>query len=157
MAAHDPETMNEDRADVTTSVTKPKSPRKRLSISLINFWLDATLLVLLFCVGWVSAILRLVFPAPTTAGGWVLWGWSYDQWADFQFDCLCGLALGAVIHVVLHWNWVCGVLTAQILKSRNRIDDSMQTIYGVGFLIVLLHMILAIVIAAMYSVVKPPL
>jgi len=134
-----------------------KRRRGRTSMSVINFWLNALLLLALFAIGWISAILRLVFPAPTTADGWKLWGWGYDQWSDFQFDCLCVLALGVLVHMMLHWNWVCSVLTAQIFKSRQRIDDSMQTIYGVGFLILLLHLILAGVIAAKYSVIRPPL
>jgi predicted nucleic acid-binding Zn ribbon protein len=57
----------------------------------------------------------------------------------------------------LHWNWVCSVLAAQILKSRQRTDESMQTIYGVGVLIVILHVILIGVIVAKYGVVKPPI
>ncbi|MFO0950293.1 MAG: hypothetical protein U0835_03915 [Isosphaeraceae bacterium] len=55
---------------------------------------------------------------------------------------------------MLHWNWVCSVVASQILRAR-RPDDSMQTIYGVGTLIVLLHIIVIGVIAAMYSVHKP--
>jgi hypothetical protein len=106
-------------------------------------------------IGWVSAVLRFVFPAPTRADHWKLWGWGYDQWSDFQFGCLCALALGVLLHVMLHWNWVCSVLTAQILKTRERINESMQTIYGVGLLIVVLHLILIGVIAAKYSVIKP--
>ena len=139
------------------AASTPKPARNRISMSVINFWLDASLLVMIVSLGWISAVLRLVFPAPTTADGWKLWGWNYDQWSDFQFVCLCALGLGVLIHVMLHWNWVCSVITAQILKSRQRIDDSMQTIYGVGVLIVLLHLIAAGIIAAMYSVQKPPM
>ncbi len=112
---------------------------------------------MLVSLGWIAAVLRLVFPAPTTADGWILWGWNYDQWSDFQFGCLCTLGLCVLIHVMLHWNWVCSVVTVQILKSRQRIDDSMQTIYGVGVLLLLLHLIGAGVIAAMYSVQRPPI
>lgn len=133
-----------------------KPGRGRLSKTVINFCLDASLLVIVVAVGWISAVLRFVFPAPTLAAGWTLWGWNYDAWSDFQFGCLCVLALAILVHVMLHWSWVCSVLTAQILRTRERIDESMQTIYGVGLLIVLLHVILIGVIAAMYAVRKPP-
>jgi hypothetical protein len=58
---------------------------------------------------------------------------------------------------MLHWNWVCSVVTAQILRSRARIDDSMQTIYGVGLLIAILLTMLAEIIAAMSGVRRPPM
>ena len=144
-------------SDTASTVRTPNTDRKRTSMSVINFWFDLFLLLIVVSIGWISAVLRFVFPAPTAAGGWTLWGWTYDELSDFQFVCLCTLALAVLIHVMLHWNWVCSVLTFQVLKTRQRIDDGMQTIYGVGFLVVLLHIILAGVIAAKLSVVKPPM
>lgn len=134
---------------------KQARPRRRFSISVINFWLDASLLTILCALGWVSATLQIVFPAPTTADGWTLWSLSYDQWRDIQFVILCLLALGIVVHVMMHWNWVCSVIAAQIVRSRSRPDDGMQTIYGVATLIVLFHVIAAAVIAALLSVHQP--
>lgn len=71
----------------TGPTLRPK--HKRLSMSVINLFIDITLLAILFAIGWLSAILRFVFPAPTTAGGWKLWGLTYDQWSDLQFVGLC--------------------------------------------------------------------
>ena len=98
---------------------KQAKPRRRLSVSVINFWLDTSLLFMLCALGWVSATLQIVFPAPTAADGWILWGLSYDQWRDVQFVILCLLALGVVLHVMMHWNWVCSVIAMQILRTRN--------------------------------------
>lgn len=139
----------------TARISDRGSPRGRVSWAVINFWLDAFLLLVTFVLGGVSAMIRIVFPAPTRAQGWVLWGWNIDQWYDVQFACLCILGLGVLVHVTLHWNWVCGVVATQILKTQERLDDSMKTIYGVGFLIVLLHLIGAAVILAMYCVHRP--
>ena len=124
-------------------------------MSVVNFALDFVLLLLMVVIGLVSAVIRFVFPAPTKADGWKIWGRTYDDWSDFQFGVICTLALAVLVHVMLHWKWVCSVLTAQILRTRHRIDESAQTIYGVGLLIVLLHVILIGVIVAKYSVVKP--
>jgi len=143
------------RAAVTAP--PPKAARNRVSVSAINFWLDALLLAILVSFVWVAAVLRFVFPAPTTAAGWKLYGWTYDQWSDFQFACLCIMGMAVLIHVMMHWNWVCSVLTVHVLKTKNRIDDGMQTIYGVGVLIVLLHVIFAGIIAANYFIVRPPI
>jgi len=145
------------RTRAASTAGAPRPARSRVSMSVINFGLDASLLVMLVALGWISSVLRFVFPAPTTADGWKLWGWNYDEWSDFQFAWVCALGVGVLLHVILHWNWVCSVVTAQVLRTRQRIDDSMQTIYGVGVLIVLLHVIVAGIIAAMYSVQKPPM
>lgn len=136
--------------------TKPQG-RRRISVSVINFWIDVSLLVLLLALGWIAAVLQFVFPAPTSAAGWSLWGLGYDRWHDVEFAILCLLAAGIVLHVMMHWNWVCSVIATQIVKARQRPDDGMQTIYGVATLIVLLHLIGAGVIAAMFCVHQPPL
>jgi hypothetical protein len=135
----------------------PAKSRRRLSVSVINFGIDALLLILLSVLGWVSATLQVAFPAPTAADGWTLWSLTYDQWRDVQFASLCLFALGVLIHVMMHWNWVCSVIATQIVKSRQRPNESMQTIYGVATLIVVLHLIAAGVIAAMLCVHRPPL
>jgi len=130
---------------------------RRLSVSVINFWIDACVLLFLTAVGWITATLQVAFPPPTEAAGWTLWGLSYDQWRDVQFASLCLFACGILVHVMMHWNWVCSVLTIQILRVRQRPDEGMQTIYGVASLIVLLHVIAAGVVAAMICVRRPPL
>ena len=60
--------------------------------------------------------------------------------ADVQFATLCTFGFGILVHVMLHWNWVCSVITTQVLHTRERLDEGMQTIYGVATLIVLLHL-----------------
>ena len=100
--------------------------------------------------------LQIGFPAPTAAGGWTLWGLTYDQWRDVQFGTLCLFAGAILVHVMLHWKWVCSVIATQILRTKTRPDEGMQTIYGVATLIVLLHVIAAGVLAAMLSVQRPP-
>ncbi len=143
-------------ASTPTMAPARPSTRTRLSMSVINFWLDSFLLVLTTLLGGVSAMIRIVFPAPTRAEGWRLWGWNIDQWYDVQFACLCILGLGVLLHVTLHWNWVCGVVSTQILRAGTRVDESMKTIYGVGLLIIILHMIAGGVILAMFCVERPP-
>jgi hypothetical protein len=155
--ARDSQVAPSENGKTETRETGSKSSRGRTSKSVINFYLDSLLLLIVVAIGWTAAVLRFVFPAPTKAAGWTLWGWGYDAWSDFQFASLCVLALGILVHLMLHWNWVCSVLTAQIIKTKDRIEESMQTIYGVGLLIVLLHVILIGVIAAKYSIVKPPM
>jgi hypothetical protein len=133
----------------------PQPARRKLSMALVNFWLDASLLLAVGFVGWVSAVLQVAFPAPTYAAGWTLWGLTYNQWHQLQFGSLCFIALMILLHVMLHWNWVCSVIAAQVLRLKQRPDDGMQTIYGVATLIVLLGTMLAGLIAAILMVKSP--
>jgi hypothetical protein len=135
--------------------SKPKG-KQRTSMSVINFWLDATILVVLILLGWETAVLKFLFPAPTFATGWSLWRLTYDQWDDIRFGTLCVFAFGILVHVMLHWNWVCSVISAQILHTKDRPDEGKQTIYGVATLIVLLHIIGVGVIIALFFVRRPP-
>jgi hypothetical protein len=81
------------------------------------------------------------------------WPW----WRDVQFATLCTFGFGILVHVMLHWNWVCSVIATQVLHTRERPDEGMQTIYGVATLIVLLHLIAAGVIVALVVIRRPPL
>jgi hypothetical protein len=99
---------------------------------------------------------RFVFPPGPDARGWLLWGLDYDQWATIQFGLTSILALGILLHVMLHWSWVCGILAAKLARNKKaKIDDGTQTIYGVGLLIVLLNLLGLAIAAAALSIRGP--
>lgn len=110
--------------------------------ALINFWLDATLLALFVGLIWVSVVLRFVFPPGPLAAGWRLWGYTFDEWAGMQFGLLGVFTLGILVHVMLHWSWVCSISAAMMASTkRAKIDEGLQTIYGVGLLILILTVV----------------
>lgn len=125
-------------------------------MAFVNFCLDATLLVAVLVLGWISAMLQVVFPAPTAADGWILWGLTFNEWRDLQFSAMCVCALMILVHVMFHWNWVCGIITTKVLRRKTRPDEGMQTIYGVGTMIVLLVLTGGGIVAALLTVVRPP-
>ncbi|MFO1041189.1 MAG: DUF4405 domain-containing protein [Planctomycetaceae bacterium] len=137
------------------SADAPQPVRRKWSMALINFWLDVALLVSFTFVGWITATLQAVFPEPTSSAGWSLWGMNFNQWYDIQFYAICFFAFLVLVHVMLHWNWVCNVIAAQVLRVKTRPDDGLQTIYGVGLMIVLLNLIVGGVIAAILTVRHP--
>ncbi len=137
-----------------TSPTLRGPRRSSWSKATVNFWLDAALAVIFVALVTVSVLLRFVFPSPTAAAGWSLWGYGYDQWARAQFAILCVLGGGIVIHVMLHWTWVCGMLTRGKSESSLRTDNGVQTIVGVVFLVALLHVVGIVLLSAMLSVVS---
>lgn len=129
-----------------------------MSRTAINFAVDTLLLTITITLLFVSAVLRFVFPLPTEASGWMLWGHGYNGWANVQFGLLCLIAMAILLHVMLHWSWVCSVaLTRLAGKSAKeaKLDDGTRTLYGVGLLIVVLTTVGLCVAAASLMVRSP--
>ena len=63
-----------------TSGREDSSRRKKPTRTMVNFWLDSALLVVLLAHITAAGIVYLVFPVGTAAAGWQLCGLSYDQW-----------------------------------------------------------------------------
>lgn len=116
------------------------------------FIVDVLLLLPFLSLVWTSAVVKFVFPAGTKAAGYALWGMSYDRWCDIQFASLAVFCVIVLIHVLLHWAWICNYLASRLSRrkgTRVTIDEGLKTVYGVGFLIVLLTAIgLALAVAA---------
>jgi hypothetical protein len=56
-----------------------------------------------------------------------------DQWATVQFALVAVLALGILLHVMLHWNWVCSVVATRLARDKKaKLDEGSQTLYGAG-------------------------
>lgn len=136
-----PEPDRIQRSSIEPPPSKPKPAPAFSSRAMVNFWLDAALLMLLVALIWTSLVLRFVFPPGPLAKGWRLWGYTYDAWAELQFGILATLTLGVLLHVMLHWSWVCGILATRFSRNKGRIDEGLQTIYGVGLLIFLLTLL----------------
>jgi hypothetical protein len=132
------------------AVQQRRRPAAAWSKTTLNFWLDCFLLVAFLSLVWVTAVLRFLFPAGAAADEWSLWGWKVEQWRDVQFVVLCVLSLAVLLHVMLHWSWVCGV-AARHLRSRSAVrNDGSQTLAGVAVLLIVLHVLAFGLLAAWY-------
>ena len=103
---------------------------------------------MLCAVLWVSGVVHFVFPLPSEALGWQLWGLGYEDWLFCQFLVVCAFSLGVLLHLILNWNWVCGFLTTRFSRwSGNRIawNEAIKTAYGVSTLI-LVFMVLGVLL-----------
>lgn len=117
--------------------------KRRWTRTTTNFFLDVLLLVTFLVLVWITFALRLVFPAATTAASWSLWGYGFDDWANLQFIVLLVLMIEILIHVMLHWTWVCGVITNHLefrAGTPVRWDDGTRTLVGVGILIFIINL-----------------
>lgn len=127
-----------------------------MSRTTINFLLDTVLLLAFLTLVWCSLILRFVFPPGPAALGWTLWGGTFDHWSALQFGLVATLTLGFLVHVMLHWNWVCGVVASRFSRDKKgKIDDGIRTLYGVGLMIVLFTVI-GVGVAAATLMIRSP-
>lgn len=146
--------MNDSRQLIARPATTRAS---RWSRTDVNFALDTLLLLLFLALLAVSAIVRFVFPPATVAAGYSLWGGSYDAWAGVQFGVLAIFALAVVVHLMLHWTWVCNLVAIRCGRSKReakrKLDEGIMTLYGVGLLIACVGVIGLVVAAAAMSLV----
>ncbi|MBX3444430.1 MAG: hypothetical protein KF774_18670 [Planctomyces sp.] len=133
----------------------PVSPRPRRPQvpwrTAINFWLDGLLAIVFLTLTWVAAVIRFVFPAGREAYGRRLWFGGIEAWRDAEFSLICGLALLIVLHVMLHWNWVCSIASSLVLRRPPGRDDGARTLLGVGVLVAILHVLAIGLLAARMS------
>jgi hypothetical protein len=127
----------------------------RISRTTLNYCVDIGLFLLFLMLWWSTLVLRFVFPPGAYAAGCRLWGGDYSYWLGFQFGVLVAFSLGVLLHVMLHWTWVCSV-TAKLLarggKKAQLPDDGLRTIYGVAVLIVALHLVGLAALAARLTI-----
>lgn len=135
----------------------PSRSSGRISRTLVNFWLDALLGAVFVALSITAVIVQFVFPPGIAAKGASLWGGSYGQWCSLQFGLIAVLGLGVLVHVMLHWTWVCSVLSKRVLGQAELPDDGIRTVYGVGFLIGLLLIGAVSVGVAQWMIEIPPM
>jgi hypothetical protein len=129
-----------------------------MSRASVNFLVDCCLLLNFVIVLATTLMLRALFPHPTHADEWTVWGLGYDRWANVQFWAVMSMAAVVLLHLILHWNWVCGFVAGRIARftgRRAKTVSSLNTLYGVTLLIVILSTIGAFLLVAQFSVVSP--
>lgn len=122
--------------------------------TIINFWLDVLLAVLFLVQGWILAVLHVVFPRGA-GPDWKVWSLSPLEWAEALSAVYCVFALAVVLHVMLHWAWICGVVSTRLLGRKAGRDDGSQTLIGAVLIVVLIHLLMAGILAARMGLQSP--
>lgn len=73
----------------------------------VNFVVDV--LTLFVALGLVATGLMMKYIMPPGSGrhGLLLWGWNRHEWGDVHFWLSVSAIALVVIHLFLHWQWVC--------------------------------------------------
>ncbi len=145
-----------NRSQKNNTVPAGQKRTQVMSRTTLNFWLDLFMLVVFLGMLFVAAVVHTIFPAGSAAEGWILWGWSFDQWSQLEFGLICLFALSVLVHLILHWNWLCSV-ASKLAGRRKKVksDDPTRTLIGVGILILVLNVMGLAIAAAVITIQSP--
>ncbi len=75
---------------------------------ILNYIVDALALLVMLAMIVTGLWLRYVLPPGSRGGhGLSLWGLTRHDWGDVHFWLAVALAALLLLHVALHWGWVC--------------------------------------------------
>jgi hypothetical protein len=77
-----------------------------MSRNMVNFLIDAASAAVMAAMIATGLILRFVLP-PGSGTHRLLWGWGRHDWGDLHFWMAMAAGAVVVLHVALHWQWVC--------------------------------------------------
>ncbi len=126
-----------------------------MSRAIINFLLDGFLFLLIVLLMWLTAVLKFIFPVASQAHGWRLWGLDFDAWHRIHTMVFGVFLLAVLLHLILHWTWVCGFVAARVGKWRGRpvsTNEATRTLYGVATLALVLGLLGIALVAAQFSI-----
>ncbi len=110
--------------------------------SMLNFLVDVLTLLAIFVMIATGLVIRFVLPPGTGGrhggGGLLLWSLGRHDWGDVHFWASVALGVLLVVHVALHWSWVC-TMVQQVLRGTAVCQPGVRkrNAYGVGFLVVI--------------------
>jgi hypothetical protein len=104
---------------------------------VLNFLIDAVTLALMLAMTATGLLLRFVLPPGSRGGqGLRLWNMTRHDWGDLHFWLALALLLIALVHVALHWTWVCTLLARWTTRTARPLAPSLarRTLAGVAVL-----------------------
>jgi len=106
----------------------------------LNFVVDLlTLLAILVLIA-TGLIMKFTLPPGTGGRGVILWSMTRHEWGDVHFWTSLSLAVLLILHVALHWSWVCGTIRRLVhgpSLHRGRPGGGLDNLYGVAFFVIL--------------------
>ena len=111
--------------------------------STLNFLVDTAALLGILVLVATGLMIRFVLP-PGTGGrhdghGLQLWGMGRHDWGDVHFWTSIVVIALLLIHVVLHWSWVCTTLGG-LCGVEGAARSGKRNVYGVGCLAILIFL-----------------
>jgi uncharacterized membrane protein len=120
----------------------------------LNYGVDVALTLSFLALAWLMVIPQFAFPSEQESYRFRLWGAGIDDWRRLQMIAFCVFAFLIVVHLTLHWNWICSVTNTLVRSRPAGSDNGSRTLIGVGVLIGILHLFAVTLLWAKFSL-KP--
>ena len=105
--------------------------------SITNFLVDAVSALVMFGMIVTGLVMRYTLP-PGSGRSRLLWGLGRHDWGDIHFWLAVAVAALVVVHVALHWQWVCGMVWRTFRRGEGAklpLSTLTKNLTGVGFLL----------------------
>lgn len=101
--------------------------------TVLNFITDFAALLMFLGLITTGLIVRYTLPQGT-GGRLALWGMNRHDWGGLHFWIAVSLAVLVLLHVALHWTWVCGLVKRWTLHRAENcmaVRPVRRVVYGV--------------------------
>lgn len=108
--------------------------------SSLNLLIDALATLVMLALIATGLVVRYILPAGSgghgRGGGLVLWGLDRHGWGDVHFWLAVAIGVLMVLHVALHWRWVCTIIREVFRHGEQAgpVGSQKLNLYGVAFL-----------------------
>lgn len=85
--------------------------------STLNFIIDAVTFLIMLAMVATGLLMRFVLP-PGSGERLSLWLGTRHDWGEVHFWLAVGLAALLLLHLALHWSWVCGLVASWLRRPH---------------------------------------
>jgi hypothetical protein len=115
----------------------------------LNFAIDTLTFLIMLAMVATGLLVRFVLP-PGSGERRSLWEYTRHDWGDVHFWLAVTLGALVLIHVALHWGWVCGIVQSWLPPGRRAgpKSSSRRNLAGAAFLLVVAGLVAGFLWAA---------
>jgi len=118
----------------------------------LNFVVDTITALAAIAVAVTGLMLAFVLPPAHGRGHDLLWGWTRHDWGDLHL-CLGLTVVGlVVVHLALHWTWVCQTCCRVFLRRPTGATALRRNVVGAAIVLVMALFIISFLWVARVSV-----
>ena len=100
--------------------------------NVVNFVIDSITALVMAAMVVTGLVIRYVLPAGTGRGR-SLWGYGRHEWGDVHFWLALAAVAGVLLHLALHWQWVCATCLRLLPGgARRQVSAVQRKIAGVA-------------------------
>lgn len=100
----------------------------------LNYLIDGLTALSLIGVALTGLVLKFVLPPGSQRAGWTLFDMRRHEWGDVHFWTTVALGALLLVHVVLHWQWIC-VTTSRLVHRGSRPSARARSLIGAVVLV----------------------